>query len=592
LAGRATPDAKIQSGTVIGKYKIETRLGLGPHAEVYKVDTAHGVAAMKIENPIATLKHEATVLKAFSQRKTLYSCDFFEFVEESKYGAYLVMELLGEDISSYRKRQKSKRLDPDSLAQISIQMVRALQAFHSAGFVHRDIKPSNFVRRLSDRRKHRFDMVLVDFGLARKYLDNEGNVKSGRNVNANFRGTTKYASISAHEQNELGRKDDLYSLFYLLVDFVTGSLPWTVDIGLSKEVVYGMKSKLQDEWYVLLPKPLQDFLGILKNMDFHSTPRYTDIEMALLKLNENDVLNYHGICWGNADELVVQAAIEAQRRLVQPEVDQKAMEVSIKQTTKELESDDNSSDSEMESETASASENVQIDESVSLKDLIAQKRMQNEATLSQRMSPKELRSPNPDESILSSPSESKSPGLAGFSRIPLKGGAKKRIPVRSSKPPAISKKTKSSEQAPMSMSVKKKRGRPPKSASNGEGSRPRGSVEKEGKKRKKALAKEENSSSSTDSENHHNLEDLLDLEDVGETKNDSGDASVGEHSDLVVGLRIEVWWPLDKKYYRGLIKKRLANGSVKVVYDDGDDEILDLSVEKYRLLAPRPGRRK
>ena len=36
----------------------------------------------------------------------------------------------------------------------------------------------------------------------------------------------RYASINAHKNKEMGRHDDLWSLFYMLVEFANGQLPW------------------------------------------------------------------------------------------------------------------------------------------------------------------------------------------------------------------------------------------------------------------------------------------------------------------------------------------------------------------------------
>ena len=41
-----------------------------------------------------------------------------------------------------------------------------------------------------------------------------------------FIGTVRYASINAHKNKEMGRHDDLWSLFYMIVEFVNGQLPW------------------------------------------------------------------------------------------------------------------------------------------------------------------------------------------------------------------------------------------------------------------------------------------------------------------------------------------------------------------------------
>ena len=43
---------------------------------------------------------------------------------------------------------------------------------------------------------------------------------------AGFRGTVRYASMNAHRNREMGCHDDLWSLLYMLVEFINGHLPW------------------------------------------------------------------------------------------------------------------------------------------------------------------------------------------------------------------------------------------------------------------------------------------------------------------------------------------------------------------------------
>jgi tau tubulin kinase len=68
-------------------------------------------------------------------------------------------------------------------------------------------------------------IYLLDFGLSRKFMSDDGELIPPRE-NAEFRGTSIYASINAHKCKELGRRDDLWSLFYVLVEFLEGDLPW------------------------------------------------------------------------------------------------------------------------------------------------------------------------------------------------------------------------------------------------------------------------------------------------------------------------------------------------------------------------------
>ena len=66
---------------------------------------------------------------------------------------------------------------------------------------------------------------VIDFGLARRHIDNAGNVFPARK-RSEFRGTRNYASLDSHENRDLSRKDDLWSLFMVLADMCLGGLPW------------------------------------------------------------------------------------------------------------------------------------------------------------------------------------------------------------------------------------------------------------------------------------------------------------------------------------------------------------------------------
>ncbi|XP_041989798.1 sister chromatid cohesion protein PDS5 homolog A-like [Salvia splendens] len=56
----------------------------------------------------------------------------------------------------------------------------------------------------------------------------------------------------------------------------------------------------------------------------------------------------------------------------------------------------------------------------------------------------------------------------------------------------------------------------------------------------------------------------------------------GSHSNDLIGSRIKVWWPMDKKFYEGVIKSFDTHKKKHViVYDDGDVEVLRLDRERW-----------
>lgn len=65
------------------------------------------------------------------------------------------------------------------------------------------------------------------------------------------------------------------------------------------------------------------------------------------------------------------------------------------------------------------------------------------------------------------------------------------------------------------------------------------------------------------------------------TSNESG----GHTTDLV-DCRIKVWWPMDKRFYEGMVKSYDPDKKKHVVlYDDGDVEVLRLEKERWELVA-------
>ncbi|KAM7255529.1 hypothetical protein ACFE04_008427 [Oxalis oulophora] len=63
-------------------------------------------------------------------------------------------------------------------------------------------------------------------------------------------------------------------------------------------------------------------------------------------------------------------------------------------------------------------------------------------------------------------------------------------------------------------------------------------------------------------------------------------ASINEYGDNLVGSKVKVWWPQDKAYYKGVID---SYDSVKqkhrVLYNDGDEEVLNLKRQKWELIT-------
>lgn len=155
-------------------------------------------------------------------------------------------------------------------------MLDCIEAFHRHGYVHRDVKASNFALSRVDKPTRPQRYYIIDFGLSRQHLDENKKVIPARS-SAEFRGTSMYASLSSHRRQELGPKDDLWSWFYLVMDFMRGELPWAADAQLkNRAVVLGLKEYYTEQKPGLLVEGLQGAPHLLEMMKYLQSLKYED----------------------------------------------------------------------------------------------------------------------------------------------------------------------------------------------------------------------------------------------------------------------------------------------------------------------------
>ncbi|XP_053783735.1 tau-tubulin kinase 2 isoform X3 [Desmodus rotundus] len=180
------------------------------------------------------------------------------------------MQLQGRNLADLRRSQSRGTFTISTTLRLGRQILESIESIHSVGFLHRDIKPSNFAmgRFPSTCRK----CFMLDFGLARQFTNSCGDVRPPRAV-AGFRGTVRYASINAHRNREMGRHDDLWSLFYMLVEFVVGQLPWRKIK--DKEQVGSIKERYDHRLMLKhLPPEFSIFLDHISSLDYFTKPDY------------------------------------------------------------------------------------------------------------------------------------------------------------------------------------------------------------------------------------------------------------------------------------------------------------------------------
>ncbi|XP_049408873.1 sister chromatid cohesion protein PDS5 homolog D-like isoform X1 [Solanum stenotomum] len=82
------------------------------------------------------------------------------------------------------------------------------------------------------------------------------------------------------------------------------------------------------------------------------------------------------------------------------------------------------------------------------------------------------------------------------------------------------------------------------------------------------------------------------LEDNSSQKDSKRPCSIKDYGKELVGDRIKVWWPLDEKFYEGVISSfDSETNKYEVVYDDGEVEILRLHKERWKMLEDNSSRK-
>ena len=143
--------------------------------------------------------------------------DWGEEADLAGHGPYLVLEYLGG--GSLRSMLDAGRLlTPSQALVVGLEAARGLEYAHRRGFVHRDIKPANLLFDEEGR------LRIADFGLARAIAEAAWTEPSGVVL-----GTARYASPEQAQGKPVDGKTDVYSLALVMIESVTGSVPFAAD---------------------------------------------------------------------------------------------------------------------------------------------------------------------------------------------------------------------------------------------------------------------------------------------------------------------------------------------------------------------------
>ncbi len=205
-----------------GRYRLLAPIGTGASATVYLADDVVLRRRVAVKVLHDALAGDASFLKRFqAEARSAAALNHPHIMAVHDWGQgevpYLVTELL--DGGSLRAMlDQGSFLDLAQARHVGIETARALDYAHRRGFVHRDIKPANLL--FDDEGTVR----IADFGLARALAEAAWTEPAGAVL-----GTARYASPEQAQGSVLDGRSDVYSLGLVIIESVTGRLPFTAD---------------------------------------------------------------------------------------------------------------------------------------------------------------------------------------------------------------------------------------------------------------------------------------------------------------------------------------------------------------------------
>ncbi|TKR82438.1 hypothetical protein L596_016163 [Steinernema carpocapsae] len=272
-------------------WTIIKTLATGPFSEVFEaIDTeTKQHYAMKTEKEVGTirpvLKLDVFVLKVIQSRGITVGFPKIYDAGRTNNFKYVVMQLVGPDLGKLRRSLPGKKFSLITALRLCAQTLDRVETLHDMGWLCRDIKAPNFAIGLGDQAGI---VYMLDFGFARRFLDNNG-VHVRPRAAAAILGTIHYAPIASHYGRDQSRRDDLESWFYMCLELVAGSLPWShLDCRRQHQLICEWKqfARKGGRHQMLKDCPLEfdEILKMIDGLRYYERPNYRLISSQIEKV--------------------------------------------------------------------------------------------------------------------------------------------------------------------------------------------------------------------------------------------------------------------------------------------------------------------
>ncbi|XP_070698451.1 LOW QUALITY PROTEIN: serine/threonine-protein kinase VRK1 [Pempheris klunzingeri] len=197
---------------------------------------------------------------------------------------FMVIDRLGTDLQ--KKFEECGRRFPRKLVlQLGLRLLDILEYIHDHEYVHADIKASNLMLSHTDPNQ----VYLVDYGLAYRYAPGGVLKEYKEDPKRCHDGTIEFTSIDAHKGTSACRRSDLETLYYCMIQWLCGRLPWEDKL---QDPLYVRDSKIRSQenisefmtkCFSLQDKPdeIQRLMEEVKSLGYHDKPAYEKLRSIL-----------------------------------------------------------------------------------------------------------------------------------------------------------------------------------------------------------------------------------------------------------------------------------------------------------------------
>ncbi|HWW14008.1 MAG TPA: protein kinase [Candidatus Dormibacteraeota bacterium] len=216
---------RLEKGTRLGDYEIQSLLGAGGMGEVYRALDLRLRREVAVKVLPAVVSSDPERLRRFEQEATAAAAlnhpNILAVHQLGTYAGtpYLVSELLeGETL---REQIRRGRIAPRRVLDYGVQVAHGLAAAHDKGIVHRDLKPENLFVTKDGRAK------ILDFGLAKLTQAQPGSERSAPTIGSETEpglvmGTVGYMSPEQVRGQNADHRADIFAFGAILYEMLTG----------------------------------------------------------------------------------------------------------------------------------------------------------------------------------------------------------------------------------------------------------------------------------------------------------------------------------------------------------------------------------